>query len=76
MPIYEYKCAKCDSYFETLHFASDSEGPLCPQCGSPQVERQLSCFAAGVGGGTGLLAGLNSGGFDGGWGQLRLRRLF
>jgi putative FmdB family regulatory protein len=66
MPIYEYKCAKCGC-FETLRFASDSEGPLCPQCGSSQVERQLSGFAVGVGGGTGL-AGLDSGGFGGGGG--------
>jgi putative FmdB family regulatory protein len=66
MPIYEYKCASCANCFEALRFASDNEGPICPKCGSPKVERQLSCFATGVGGGSGL-AGLDSaGGFGGG----------
>lgn len=67
MPIYEYKCDKCGNCFEALRFASDSEAPVCPKCGSPQVQRQLSCFATGVGGGAGL-AGLDSGGLGGGLG--------
>jgi putative FmdB family regulatory protein len=67
MPIYEYKCTKCNYCFEALRFASDNEGPICPQCGSPQVQRQMSCFATGVGGGAGL-AGLDSGGGFGGGG--------
>ncbi len=65
MPIYEYKCAACGNCFEALRFASDNEGPLCPKCGSPQVERQLSCFATGVAGGSGL-AGLGTAGGGGG----------
>jgi len=41
MPIYEYKCAKCDEEFETLVFRSD-ENVACPHCKGGNVRRLMS----------------------------------
>ena len=41
MPIYEYKCSKCDEEFETLVFKSD-ESVACPQCKGENVKRLMS----------------------------------
>jgi len=46
MPIFEYKCLKCDSEFEKLILGSDSENGIeCPDCHSTEVERLFSCFS-------------------------------
>lgn len=42
MPIYEYKCEKCDNSFEKLVFASDKEPVSCPECKATDVQRLLS----------------------------------
>ena len=45
MPIFEYKCLKCDSEFEKLVFGSASQkGIQCPDCTSDEVEQLFSCF--------------------------------
>jgi|YNPNPStandDraft_1061719.scaffolds.fasta_scaffold14081_1 putative FmdB family regulatory protein len=44
MPLYEYICQKCGHRFEEL--IRGQEEPLCPKCGSPKVEKQLSRVAA------------------------------
>lgn len=45
MPIFEYKCAKCELEFEKLVFGSSSENGIhCPKCQSPEVEQLFSCF--------------------------------
>ncbi len=41
MPIYEYKCAKCDEEFEALVFRADEE-IACPQCKGDRVKRLMS----------------------------------
>ena len=41
MPIYEYRCMKCDGEFEELVMASD-EVIVCPACGGGEVRRLLS----------------------------------
>ena len=47
MPIYEFTCGDCASDFETLVRSSDWEGEVeCPSCGSEELEKQLSVFAA------------------------------
>jgi putative FmdB family regulatory protein len=47
MPIYEYKCAKCEHQFEQLVKSMDtSAAVVCPQCGGKKVEKLLSVFAA------------------------------
>ncbi len=38
MPIYEYKCEKCESCFEKLVFTGDKEPVECPECGTKQVK--------------------------------------
>jgi putative FmdB family regulatory protein len=45
MPLYEYHCAPCDRTFETL-IRSSSDQPHCPDCGSIEVDKQLSVPAA------------------------------
>lgn len=50
MPIYEYKCPKCEHRFEQLvKSMSAEETVVCPECGSKHVEKQLSVFAARLG---------------------------
>lgn len=52
MPLYEYRCADCQKRFEILQRMGDgADGVRCPSCGAERVERQLSTFAAGSGGG-------------------------
>ncbi|MBL7178685.1 MAG: zinc ribbon domain-containing protein [Pseudomonadota bacterium] len=41
MPIYEYRCGKCDKVFEYLVLSS-SEVPNCPACQSKKVNKLMS----------------------------------
>ena len=53
MPIYEYKCEKCESCFEKLVFSGDKEPVECPECGTKQVKKLMSCASfmdSGIGG--------------------------
>lgn len=43
MPIFEYRCEGCGNAFEAL--VRSSTQPACPQCGSAQIDKQLSVFA-------------------------------
>lgn len=54
MPIYEYACQDCGQQFELL-VRSDTRLE-CPQCHSTQLDKQLSVFATGQGGGDPLPA--------------------
>jgi len=52
MPIFEFVCTECDAPFEELvRSANYAEEVLCPSCGSDQVKKQISTFAARVTGG-------------------------
>jgi putative FmdB family regulatory protein len=46
MPIYEYRCQKCDAFFETIVFRA-SAPVTCPKCLGDEVERQSSTFGIG-----------------------------
>jgi putative FmdB family regulatory protein len=48
MPIYEYKCKKCDHLFEEFVFSSNtgSEDIICPVCGEKNADRLMSAFSA------------------------------
>ncbi|MEK7847014.1 MAG: zinc ribbon domain-containing protein [Nitrospinota bacterium] len=46
MPIYEYRCSKCNGRFEIMHLSSKIEGASCPKCGSDKTEKLMSSFAA------------------------------
>jgi putative FmdB family regulatory protein len=45
MPIYEYKCRKCGARFEILVY-SDQKKAVCEKCGSEDLKRLMSGFAA------------------------------
>jgi len=45
MPIYEYVCQNCQTSFEHLVIAKDSD-ISCPKCGGRQATLQFSVFAA------------------------------
>ena len=54
MPIYEFKCSDCETFFEILLFNGQEEKEVaCPQCGSQKFSRVLSStnYAMGQGGG-------------------------
>ena len=46
MPIFEYRCAECDSKFEELVFGRGEDSTTCKSCGSRRVSRLFSTFAA------------------------------
>lgn len=48
MPIYEYRCTKCDHLFEELVQANSDAGVKCPKCDAGRVERLPSVFSARV----------------------------
>ncbi|MCX7115770.1 MAG: zinc ribbon domain-containing protein [Gammaproteobacteria bacterium] len=45
MPIYEYHCRACGHDFEVLQKITDSEIPVCTQCGQAEVDRLVSAAA-------------------------------
>jgi len=52
MPIYEFKCLKCEKFIEFLLLRSDEQIELkCPDCDSEELERVLSTtnYAMGAG---------------------------
>ncbi len=42
MPLYEYRCRACSSEFEAL--IGRQTTPVCPKCGTEDLERLLSSF--------------------------------
>ncbi len=45
MPIYEFKCSKCEKFFEIITSSisgDDSKDNKCPECDSVEFERVLS----------------------------------
>lgn len=49
MPIYEFKCTKCEEFFEILMMSGDDE-IKCPKCGSQSFERVMSSTNYSMGG--------------------------
>lgn len=53
MPIYEFKCSKCEEFFELLTLGSDEKHTSgCPKCHSMEFERVLSVTNHSMGGGS------------------------
>jgi putative FmdB family regulatory protein len=51
MPIYEFRCEKCQQVFEHLALGSDEAGGArCPACGGDELSRVLSTCASVIGG--------------------------
>ena len=48
MPIYEYRCTKCDARFSRQEDIGEHgrERPACPECKSEAVEQVFSAFFA------------------------------
>jgi putative FmdB family regulatory protein len=53
MPVYEFKCAECESRFERLcQMGETGKNLSCPKCGKPEPYRVMSSFrTAGKNGG-------------------------
>ena len=69
MPIYEYKCRKCNRKFELLTTIAQADKAACKFCGSPQTNRQLSVFGVSGSGKSdagGDFGGCEAGGCDAG----------
>ena len=45
MPIYAFECSSCGHDFDRLQKLSDPDPAECPQCGKPEVRRQLTAPA-------------------------------
>ncbi|MEZ7893065.1 MAG: zinc ribbon domain-containing protein [Candidatus Wallbacteria bacterium] len=43
MPIFEFKCAKCEKTFEKIQ-SSKAPNPDCPECGHNKTEKLISVF--------------------------------
>jgi len=56
MPIYEYKCKKCENIFSKLVFNQDTKIE-CPSCKSEDVEKQISTISSSSGGSSGSCYG-------------------
>ena len=41
MPIYEYKCKKCEAVFEVLLKSTEPEPAKCEECGSKRIGRVM-----------------------------------
>ncbi len=54
MPIYEFKCSKCEEFFEIIVMGSQKEKAVtCPKCKSPEFERVVSTTNYAMGGPSG-----------------------
>ena len=54
MPIYEFKCLKCEEFIEILVVNSEDTVELkCPKCNGEELERVLSTTNFNVSAGTG-----------------------
>lgn len=62
MPIFEFKCQKCEEYFELLVMKKDDENEelKCPKCGEQSFERIMSSTNFSMKGSIG--SGMSSGG--------------
>jgi putative FmdB family regulatory protein len=53
MPIYEFRCLKCDELFEILTVRADEAVEMrCPKCAAGEFERVMSTANYAVSGGT------------------------
>lgn len=61
MPIYEFRCRRCDARFEAILPLGDRGGSLrCEGCGAGKPERVLSTFATPGGNGSAADAAANA----------------
>jgi putative FmdB family regulatory protein len=46
MPIFEFRCRKCEGTFELLCFSREGCDAECPSCGGKDLEKLLSSFCS------------------------------
>ena len=50
MPIFEFKCSKCEEFFEVIVMGSDKDNDVnCPKCKSSEFERVVSTINYNMG---------------------------
>ncbi len=49
MPIFEFKCSKCEEFFEVIVMGSDDDTVNCPKCKSSQFQRVVSTINYAMG---------------------------
>jgi len=50
MPIYEFKCKKCENLFEILFMSRNEKIEVfCPSCKSKNVDKMMSVFGGKIG---------------------------
>jgi len=69
MPIFEYRCKKCEDEFEALVLGR--ENVECPSCHGRKLEKLLSTFAAFSGSGSSRMEALSAPGACGTCGDPR-----
>ena len=42
MPVYEYRCTKCETEFEIFKLDNEKNKVICPECGSSFVKKLIS----------------------------------
>lgn len=52
MPLYEYRCGKCGHVMEVLEKSDAGGRHTCEQCGSRRMQKLMSTFGVGAGGGS------------------------
>lgn len=58
MPIYEFKCKKCNARFEVLVSIGGEKSVSCKHCGNGNLTKLVSSF--GIGGGSSKLKSASS----------------
>jgi putative FmdB family regulatory protein len=54
MPIFEFKCTKCEEFFEVIVMKSDEDKDInCPKCKSQEFQRVVSASNYAMGSGSG-----------------------
>jgi putative FmdB family regulatory protein len=58
MPLYEFRCLKCNEVFELLIMGEDEQMEMkCPKCGAEDFERVMSTTTYAMGPGKGASSG-------------------
>ncbi|MFH1037717.1 MAG: zinc ribbon domain-containing protein [PVC group bacterium] len=51
MPIFSYRCEKCDHTFDLLEgMTAEKTERKCPECGSTRIKKTHAAFSVGKGG--------------------------
>jgi len=54
MPIFEFKCSKCEEFFEVIVMGADDDTAIgCPKCKSKEFQRVVSTINYAMGNSTG-----------------------